>query len=623
MAANDETNIAIDPELLLSDLLRAHPEARAVLDRHGLRGCGGPLGPYESIRFFARAHGIDEPHLLREIERAIAAPQHQPGGAATAPAAAGIADTIYRRYFVGGILVVLTAGATWGAWLLATIAWTGSFQSISLSSINAHGEAQMFGWVGLFIMGFAYQAFPRLWHTNLAAPRLAAWAFVLLIAGLIVRTIGIASAETWSLAPAVALFGGALEVAAVLIFTGQIVATLAGSGAKIEPYIGFAVAALAWFVVSSVVSVWHTWNTMTAASLDRLVWYVATYQSPLRDLQIHGLALFMILGVSQRMLPALYELPRVPDRRAWRTLALLVGAVLGEVVLFLVYRWTSNRAFAMWLTLPQAMLAIGCATIVLPWKPWQPFPVHDRSAKFVRAAFGWLAVSFCMLLLAPAYQYAYQHLGVARPVPFSHAYQGAIRHAITVGFISLMIMGFAAKVVPTLNGIDPKTLAGLVGPFLLVNTGCLLRVVTQPLTDWLGDIYPLLGVSGTLEVTGLAWWGFGLVGIIWRGMRDAESLAPRWGPRPQQVEGSHRVAEVLDWFPETEPVFLDWGFTAIKQPLLRRTIARQITLAQAAGLRGAALDELLAALNAAVAAAHRGPVVCNSTLPIIEIGAKS
>src|SRR5262249_56908410 len=121
-----------------------------------------------------------------------------PGGAAAPRAARGRADRFSRRYFLGGILVALTAGASWGAWLLWTIALGGSFQGIPISSINAHGEAQIFGWVGLFIMGFAYQAFPRLWHTSLAAPRLAAWAFALMIAGLIVRTIGIASAEAWS-----------------------------------------------------------------------------------------------------------------------------------------------------------------------------------------------------------------------------------------------------------------------------------------------------------------------------------------------------------------------------------------------------------------------------------------
>ena len=43
------------PETLIPDLLRAPPQTRAVLDRYGLRGCGGPLGPMESLDFFARA----------------------------------------------------------------------------------------------------------------------------------------------------------------------------------------------------------------------------------------------------------------------------------------------------------------------------------------------------------------------------------------------------------------------------------------------------------------------------------------------------------------------------------------------------------------------------------------
>ena len=145
MTTDDPSRLDVTPDLLLPDLLGAHPEARAVLDRYGLRGCGGPLGPYESIRFFARAHGVDEVRLLDEIDRAIAEPRSRPNEAATAPDAPQLADTIYRRYFLGGILVALTAGASWGAWLLWTIALGGSFQGISISSVNAHGEAQIFG----------------------------------------------------------------------------------------------------------------------------------------------------------------------------------------------------------------------------------------------------------------------------------------------------------------------------------------------------------------------------------------------------------------------------------------------------------------------------------------------
>jgi hypothetical protein len=32
----------INGQVLIPDLLRAAPQARAVLDRYGLRGCGGP-----------------------------------------------------------------------------------------------------------------------------------------------------------------------------------------------------------------------------------------------------------------------------------------------------------------------------------------------------------------------------------------------------------------------------------------------------------------------------------------------------------------------------------------------------------------------------------------------------
>ena len=185
-----------------------------------------------------------------------------------------------------------------------------------------------------------------------------------------------------------------------------------------------------------------------------------------------------------------------------------------------------------------------------------------------------------------------------------------------------MIMGIAAKVVPTLSGIDVRRLSALKGPFLLVSGGCLLRIVMQPLTDWSAGVYPFLGISGTLEVAGLAWWGLGLVGIIRQGKRAAGAPARALGPRPDRIHAEHRVAEVLDWFPETESVFVDCGFTAIRQPMLRRTVARQVTLAQAASLRGVPLGELLAALNRAITARPRPTDPSPFVLPIIERGAQ-
>lgn len=596
MVALKEHPVFVSPETMLPDLFTRHPQTRLVFDRYGLSGCGGRLGPVESVQFFARAHGVDEAQLLAEIQAAIEDPGAVTAGGASTASACGVADTIYRRFFLAGIALILTAGATWGALLLWKIGFAQGFtRANSIFEVNAHGHAQIFGWVGLFIMGFAYQAFPRVWHTRLAAPRLAVLTFGLMIAGLITCTVGTGLAGHWSGAVATALAGGLLETAAIVVFLGQILTTFLRSEAKLEPYVGFVMAALSFFVAMSIMSAWHTYRTMAAASQRELLWHVATYQAPLRDLQIHGLAMLMILGVCLRMLPGLFNAPRVSDRRAWSGLGMLVMAVVGECVLFVAYRWSGNHALAALLMVPWLMLAGGVVIVAWPWKLWRPMPESDRSAKFVRTAYLWLAISIVMLLLLPVYQYA-------SGIPFSHAYYGAIRHAITVGFISLMIMGFAAKVVPTLNGIDTRRLSALWGPFVLVNVGCFLRVSTQTLTDWHPAFFTVIGLSGTLEVAGLAWWGAGLVRIMLRGKQEEAELVQLQLPRPARIERQHRVAEVLNWFPETEGVFVEWGFGAIRNPLLRRTLARQVSLAQACRIHGRDVEGFVNALNGAVTA---------------------
>ncbi|MEO6810500.1 MAG: DUF1858 domain-containing protein [Isosphaeraceae bacterium] len=591
MATDIDRGSELSLEIMVPDLLRDHPGARAVLDRHGLRGCGGPQGPYESLRVFARTHGINEADLLKELGQADqSSAVVEASGSPPKPRYVHTpSGTIYRRFFIAAIVVTLTAGATWGAWMLWMIGRAGTFREASLHQINAHGEAQIYGWVGLFIMGFAYQAFPRFWGTTLAAPWLAAWSFVLMLGGLVVRTCGMVAAGAWSFAPWLALAGGLLEIAAVCCFVTQIVVTFRRSGQRLEPMAGFIMTALACFLASILMSVWHTWTTMTTAG-DALVWYISTYQSPVRDLQVHGLALFMILGVSVRMMPALYDLPRPSNRRSWWAWGILVTALLSEVGFFLAYRWTNNHALAGGLVLAWALLAFGVARIILPWRPWRPFPIQDRSSKFVRAAFGWLAVSLAMLLFLPIYL-------VLSQVPFSHAYYGATRHAITVGFVSLMIMGMGAKVVPTLKGIAPAGLSNLWGPFALVNLGCTLRVTTQVLTDWTNHAYTILGVSGMLEVIGLTWWGVALIRIMLMDVDATPVVSINQGARPSRIEPQHIVADVLDWFPETFPVFEQHGFTALRQPLLRRTLARQVTLAQASRMKSVNIDDFLNDLN--------------------------
>jgi hypothetical protein len=122
----------------------------------------------------------------------------------------------------------------------------------------------------------------------------------------------------------------------------------------------------------------------------------------------------------------------------------------------------------------------------------------------------------------------------------------------------------------------------------------------QIATDWTHYAYPLIGLSGVLEVTALAWWGLGLAVVMRRGWVASRVPAHSAGLAPQRIEASHRVADVLEWFPQTEDVFLRHSFTALQNPILRRTLARQVTVAQAAALRGVNLTALLNDLNTSV-----------------------
>ncbi len=73
----------------------------------------------------------------------------------------GMQRPLHHAYFLAAIATVVTLGAGWGVWLLWQVGVRGRFTGLSLQDVNAHGQAQIDGWVGLFIMGFALQMFPR------------------------------------------------------------------------------------------------------------------------------------------------------------------------------------------------------------------------------------------------------------------------------------------------------------------------------------------------------------------------------------------------------------------------------------------------------------------------------
>jgi hypothetical protein len=148
----------------VAEIVRICPSARKIFDRHGLHGCGGENGPAESLDFFARVHEVNLAALLEDLNAELNKPPAEPYAYHET-----LADYIYRRFFKAGIAIVLSLGGMWGVISLMRISLGKELlQPALLPAIHAHAHAMIFGWVGLFVMGFAYQSFPRFPHHRLA-----------------------------------------------------------------------------------------------------------------------------------------------------------------------------------------------------------------------------------------------------------------------------------------------------------------------------------------------------------------------------------------------------------------------------------------------------------------------
>lgn len=585
------TDQKIKADDFLPEIVTHYPATRAVFDRYGLQGCGGPEGPREQVRWFARLHGVEIQTLLRELN--AAASRTAAGPAVYAPS---LADTIYRPFFLAGLATVLTLGCVWGAINLLMIGLTQNRSAVAYSWILAHGHAMVFGFVGLFIMGFAYQAFPRFKHTSLWRPRLAFSALPLMVAGIVLQTVAHLLSPPSLQLEVLAAF---IQLASVVIFGAAILFT-ARRAAKPEVHDRFVYAALVWFLIAAIANPVIFKLFELAGSREQLLFNLATFNIPYRDVQLLGIAVVMILGVSLRFLPHAYAL-REPSR-AWRNFLFfgVNGALLFGVGLFIAGMATKNHWLLMfqWLT-TLVLLAVAIGT------PRQfrlfgqvPESERDRGLKFIRAAYVWFILATLLLVLTPLYNFAIYMPLTGSQTPFSHAYFGAYRHALTVGFIMMMIVGVSSKVVPTLSGVDVRRANSLWPTFLLLNIGNLTRVSSQIATDFFPQAFSIMGFSGFVEVLGLTLWGYELVRNMRVGVRlerngsDVVEISPLVSIRPDT-----RVGDVLRRYPQSLDIFVKHGFTPLKNPVLRNTMARVVTLEQACRREGADLEELMAELK--------------------------
>ena len=504
----------------IAEILKVCPSARRIFDRHGLHGCGGASGPAESLEFFVSVHHADLDALLQELN----AEMDNPGQESHAYQET-LADFIYRRFFKAGIAIVLTLGGLWGVIALLEISFRKELlQPALLPFIHAHGHAMIFGWVGLFVMGFAYQSFPRFKVTTLWRPRLANLTLYLMLCGILTRAAG-DMLQHGAAALALGSVSVVAEVAAIALFILIIFKTSSQSISPHSPYEGLIMASLAWFLIQAIFSGFFFFAESTAATAGESVFRIALLDGPLRDMQLFGFAALIIAGVSQRFVPVVYGLGEAKHNYQRLIFWLINGSLALDITSYLIFFVTGNPVAAFFLEISYLLMPLWAVLLVVQLGIFGRPSQLDRSWKFIRAAYVWLLISMAMMPLLIPYS---NWTGEA----FSHAFWGAERHAFTVGFVSMMILAVSSRVVPILAGVDSKQLSSLWGPFLLLNVGCAGRVGLQLLTDFAPRFaYSLIGITGIMELSAIAWWGVGL----WQVMNLARTHRGRMMKVPEPV----------------------------------------------------------------------------------------
>jgi uncharacterized protein involved in response to NO len=90
-------------------------------------------------------------------------------------------------YISTGLIFMLLPGTFLGVWNLLAISSHRAADSVSPAWIQAHGHAQIFGWIGTFILGIGFYSIPKLRRLNSFALSAVWSAWALWTVGVTVR----------------------------------------------------------------------------------------------------------------------------------------------------------------------------------------------------------------------------------------------------------------------------------------------------------------------------------------------------------------------------------------------------------------------------------------------------
>jgi uncharacterized protein involved in response to NO len=388
---------------------------------------------------------------------------------------------LVTAYIVAGWLFMLLPGTFLGVWNLLSISAQHTVDTLSPAWLQAHGHAQIFGWLGTFILGIGFYSLSKMGNLPPNAVSRGWLSFGLWTAGVSLRWAVNITAWAWrGLLPLSAAF----EMSGFLLFFLTVVrhrpAPESGPPRKKDVWMIVVIASTIAFLATLLTNFGAAIYISIDGASPALPF---VFDQRLLVLPTWGFLVPTVWGFNARWLPTFLGL-RAPRARPLH--AAVVAAWAGVAIML----W-GHALYAM-MFFPVATVLAGSALGIFegPVQPAKLNGVHRSFPVFIRIAYVWLLVGSVLSVVAAL---ADRAGGV----------WGASRHALTVGFLATMVFSIGPKILPAFCGarilFSPRLM------FLsqiLLNAGCLVRVCSEIMAyeGYASHAWSVLPVSAVIEL---------------------------------------------------------------------------------------------------------------------------
>jgi hypothetical protein len=362
-------------------------------------------------------------------------------------------------YVSTGLAFMLLPGTFLGVWNLLSISARQASNSVSAAWIQAHGQAQVLGWIGTFILGIGFYSIPKMRRARPFAMWEAWVCWTLWTTAVLLRWF--AAIYEWHWRLTIPLSAG-LELLAFALFFKTVSSHRPAGGAaagrtKLDRWIVVVIAGTMGLLATLIANLA---GSIQVALRGASPAFGPGFDQRFLVLMAWGFMVPFVWGFSARWLPTFLGLRPACERGLMRMVAVnTTGVVLAMLGMFHIAVLTLLVAAVM------SLLAIRVAFPAV--QPAKTEGVHPSFPFFVRLAYVWLVAAALLGVWA----------GFA---PHPEGIWGASRHALTVGFVATMVFAIGQRILPAFSGMRLLWSPKLMGASLsLLAAGCLLRVSSE------------------------------------------------------------------------------------------------------------------------------------------------